>query len=187
MATTELAQLENVTMEHYNAPVTPAQSLPAAQSLINRLKVIDKPVPLPVQRFMDRMSAPKGDDGLHDKLSRDLYSSSYQPLLRDKQAVLEELKHAIRQHRPGIGHAYTKAGLTFAQARHVLVQTYSEMGNSRANYPQDIRHKLSDFATGLEKDLDDAAKRAGFYPQYSEAVRDLKESIKQNRMRGTQQ
>lgn len=185
MTTTELTRLEDVTMEHYNAPVTPAHSLPAAQSLINRLKVIGKPVPLPVQRFLDRITAPKGQAGLRDKLARDLHSApDYKSLPADKQAGVDEIAGAVQWHNPATGHPYNKAGLTFPQGRYILVQTYKEMGSIPGDYPQDVRHKLTDFATGLEMDLEAAAKAGGFYPQYSGAVRDLKESIKQNRMKG---
>jgi len=172
-----LAQLEATTMEHYNAPVNPAHSLPAAERVVSRVRIIRKPVPLPVQRFMDRMSAPKGQR-LRDKLARDLHSvPDYTSLPQDKQRGVDELHDALAWHNPATGHPYLKAGLTFAEGRHILVQTYKEIGSIRADYPQDVRHALNDFVTGLQKDLDDAAKRAGFYDQYSRTQADLRDSI----------
>jgi hypothetical protein len=177
------ARLENTTMAHYDAPVEPSHSLPAAERVVARVKTLGKPVPLPVQRFMDRMSDPKAPNGVLDKLSRDLHGSDYKSLPEDKQTGVYDIAHELRNHNHATGHRYLKAGIDFAQAKHILISTYKEVGSMKADYPQDVRHGLNDFAAGLEKDLDEAAKRGGFYDEYSRTQAELRDAIK-NRMRG---
>src|SRR5438270_13798409 len=99
----EAAQrVEETTLNHHNVPVNPAHSLPAAESLIKRLKVANYPVPLPVQRFMDRMHDPKGND-LEDKLARDVHSRpDFKSLPAEKQSGIAELASTIRWHSPAV-------------------------------------------------------------------------------------
>lgn len=105
-----------------------------------------------------------------DKLSRDFYGTEYNTLTPDKQAEVSSLHGGLVNDAPD--HPYLKAGLTFIQARHLLLETYREELTNR--YPQEIQTALADFRTGLEKDIDEAAKRAGFYPEYSQANHALK-------------
>lgn len=105
-----------------------------------------------------------------DKISRDFYGADYNQLPPEKQADVSALHGGLVNDAPD--HPYLKSGLTFIQARHLLVETYrEELSNS---YPQEIKTALIDFRSGLEKDIDEAAKRAGFYPEYSRANHDLK-------------
>ena len=105
-----------------------------------------------------------------DKLSRDFYGTEYSKLPPEKQADVSSLHGGLVNDAPD--HPYLKKGLTFIQARHLLIETYhAELTN---RYPQEIQTALADFRTGLEKDIDEAAKRAGFYSEYSKANLDLK-------------
>jgi hypothetical protein len=105
-----------------------------------------------------------------DKLSRDFYGTEYNKLPPEKQADVSVLNGGLVNDAPD--HPYLKSGLTFIQARHLLIETYrEELSNS---YPEEIKTALIDFRSGLEKDLSEAAKRAGFYPEYSRANHDLK-------------
>src|SRR5438105_15622526 len=177
---TEAAQrVEETTLAHYNSPVNPTHSLPAAESLINRLKVGNYPVPLPVQRFMDRMHDPKGND-LEDKLARDVHSRpDFKSLPPEKQSGISGLAGAIRWHSPARRHPYNRMGLTFAEGRNILVQTYRELAKS--GMPSEIQHGLYDFSTGLERDLEEAAKRGGFFQEFGQRLKDLREEINKRR------
>jgi len=47
----------------------------------------------------------------------------------------------------------------------------SVAGRTDKQYPQEIRSALMDFARGLEKDISEAAKAGGFFPEFSKSAR----------------
>ena len=175
--TTALDALRQIDMAHGKAPLTPAHSLPVAEALVSRFQTIGKPVPLAILRFMDRAKGPQPGqhDFVRDKLARDLHGvSDFGSLSAANQSHVMSVEHEIRN--PATGHPYQRTGFDFAQARHVLMDSYKLLGKA-LSYPPDVRAKISDFVNALEMDIVASAKRNGFYDQYSQRLNALRESI----------
>jgi hypothetical protein len=168
----ERANIEAVADKHSHVPVIPEFSAPVARLILRRCATLKISPPLVVRRFQDRAEGPKGQNGAVDKIGRDFYGKEYSDLTPDKRAEVDSLHSALGNHNPATGHPYLKPGLTFAQARHLLIETYKTEANE--HYPQEIRTALADFRTGLEKDLDESAKAHGFYQEYSKANQALR-------------
>jgi hypothetical protein len=163
----ERGQIEAIADKHGDVPVIPEFAAPAARLIIRRCATLRISPPLVIRRFQDRAEGPKGPHGAQDKIGRDFYGTEYANLPPDRKAEVDSLHGALVSDNPATGHPYLKPGFNFAQARHLLIETYREESGRR--YPQEIQTALADFRTGLEKDLDEAAKHAGFYPEYSRA------------------
>jgi len=156
--------------KHSSVPVRPEFSSPAARLIVRRCQTLRRKPPLAIQRFLDRADGPKGQDGIRDKMARDFHGRDFQDLPEDKKNGVRELESAMSN--PATPHPYFKAGLTFAQAHSLLIETYREETNR--TLPQELRAALADFRTGLEKDLDESAKAHGFYQEYSKANQALR-------------
>jgi hypothetical protein len=168
----ERGQIEAVAEKHGHVPVVPEFSAPVARLIVRRCATLRISPPLVIRRFQDRAEGPKGLNGAQDKIGRDFYGTEYSNLSPDKRAEVDSLHGSLTWVNPATGHPYLKPGFNFAQARHLLLETYREEVSTR--YPQEIQTALADFRTGLEKDLDEAAKAHGFYPAYSEANQALR-------------
>ncbi len=171
-----LAGLQQLDMQHRHAPLTPAHSQGVASALVKRLETIRHPVPVAVQRFQDRAHGVKGHYGIHDKLARDLYGSpDYKSLTPAQQDHVSEKESELRSN-PALPHPYTGKGFTFGQARHILMGLYRLL-SAASSYPEEIRAKISELADSLEKDIAEAAKRNGFYPEYAAQLKGVKDAL----------
>jgi hypothetical protein len=168
----ERANIERIADEHANVPVIPGHSAPVAARIARRCATLNISPPLVIQRFHDRVEGIKGPNGAQDKIGRDFYGTKYRNLPPDKQAEVHSLHSSLVHANRATGHPYLKIGLTFIQARHLLIETYRTEMNNR--YPSDLRAALVDFRTGLEADLDAAAKNGGFFQAYARANTELK-------------
>jgi hypothetical protein len=172
MFDSEVKQVEAIAQRHADAVLTPEHAAPVARRILQRCATLKIPAPSVILRFQDRAEHLRGISAHHNKIARDFYGSDYASLSQDKQQQVTSLHSSLVSENPATGHPYLKPGFTFAQARHLLLETYrAERSNS---YPQEIRTALVDFRAGLEKDLDEAAKRQGFFPEYSQANRNLR-------------
>jgi hypothetical protein len=168
----ERGQIEAVAEKHGHAPMIPEFSAPVARLIVRRCRTLQISPPLVIRRFQDRAEGAKGVTGAQDKIGRDFYGTEYSNLTPDKRAEVDSLHSSLVADNPATGHPYLKPGFNFAQARHLLLETYREEVST--HYPQEIQTALADFRTGLEKDLDEAAKVHGFYPEYSGANQALR-------------
>jgi len=168
----ERANIEAVADKHSHANVVPEFSAPVARLIMRRCATLKISPPLVIRRFQDRAEGPQGPNGAVDKIGRDFYGKEYSDLTPEQRAEVDSLKSSLTYENPATGHPYLKPGFTFAQARHLLIETYRAEATER--YPQEIRTALVDFRTGLEKDLDESAKTHGFYPEYSRANQNLR-------------
>jgi hypothetical protein len=171
-----LAGLQQLDMRHRHAPLEPHHSQGVASALVKRLETIRQPVPVAVQRFQDRAHGPKGHYGVHDKLARDLYGApDYRSLNPAQQDHVSQKESELRSN-PAEAHPYTQKGFTFGQARHVLMGLY-RLQSAAGSYPQEIRAKISELADSLEKDIAESAKRSGFYSEYSQQLKAVKNAL----------
>jgi hypothetical protein len=168
----ERGQIEAIAEKHGHVPVIPEFSAPVARLIVRRCATLKISPPLVIRRFMDRAEGPQGPNGAVNKIGRDFYGKEYSDLTPSQQAEADSLRSALASENPATGHPYLKPGFNFAQARHLLLETYREEMSTR--YPQEVQTALADFRTGLEKDLDESAKMHGFYPAYSQANQSLK-------------
>ena len=164
----EIRNIEEIANTNADLPVKPAHSAPVARLIVRMCETKHVPVPLVVERFQDRVIGPKG--GYHGKIARDFYGKHYHKLSADQQVKVGTLHSALGS---SDGHPYLKKGLTFIQARHLLIETYREEFKAR-NLPEEIRGALGDFRRGLEHDIDDAAKAGGFFSEYARANQALR-------------
>ena len=133
-------------------------------------------MPVAVQRFQDRAHGPKGHYGAHDKLARDLYGApDYRSLNPAQQSHVSQKESELRNN-PAEAHPYTQKGFTFGQVRHVLMGLY-RLQSPASSYPQKIRSKISELADALEKDIAEAAKQNGFYQEYSQQLKAVKNAL----------
>jgi hypothetical protein len=184
MATTTtqhaLAGLQQLDMAHRHASLEPHHSQGVASALVKRLQTIRQPVPNAVQRYQDRAVGVKGHFGIHDKLARDLFNQSDYKSLNPAQQNLVAQKESELRNNPAEAHPYTQKGFTFGQARHVLMGLY-RLQSAAGSYPQEIRAKISELADSLEKDIADSARKNNFYPEYSSALKAVKDSLLNSR------
>jgi hypothetical protein len=151
---TEISNIDRIADEHAYTRVSPEFSAPYARRIVNRCKALGIASPLVIRRFQDRAEGPQGPEGPRDKIARDFYGAEFQNLPDDKKNEVTEMRGRLAN--PATGHPYLRKGLTFIEARQLLVDTYRTESQNR--YPQEIRTDLQDFRKGLENDLDDAAK-----------------------------
>jgi hypothetical protein len=174
-----LAGLQQLDMRHRHAPLEPHHSQGVASALVKRLETVRQPVPVAVQRFQDRAHGPKGHFGTQDKLARDLFNQpDYKSLNPAQQDYVSRKEFELRN--PAQAHPYTQKGFTFGQARHVLMGLY-RLQSAAGSYPQEIRAKISELADSLEKDIADSARKNNFYPEYSSALKAVKDSLLNSR------
>jgi hypothetical protein len=157
---------------HGNAPLTPEFATPVARSIARTCMTLKIKPPLAISRFLDRADGPKGRNGAQDKLARDLHGKDYSELPEDKQQEIDSKYNSIAMSNPATGHSYLKPGFTFGQGHNLMLAAIRE--ESIKGLPQEVRAGLSDFVRALEKDLDEAAKHAGFYKSYADANTALK-------------
>ena len=167
----ERESIAQVVDDHASAPLLPEFSTPVARLIARRCATLKIKSPLVIRRFLDRSEGPNGDNGVLDKLSRDFYSKEYQDLTPKQQEEMTSRRSALAYSNPAEGHPYTKPGFTFAQGHNLLLATYRE---DTSRFPGEVRAAMIDFRNALEKDLDEAAKHAGFFKQYSDANTALK-------------
>jgi hypothetical protein len=174
---TERTNLEAVVDKHASVPVIPEFSAPVASRIVSRCRTLNISPPLVIQRFEDRAKEPTGNHGVQDKISRDFYQRGFEDLPADKQKEVQNLHSAM--FNPATPHPYFKAGLNFAQGRHLLLETYRLEASNKL--PQDLRVALVDFRDGLERDLDDSARIHGFFKEYGNAIMALKTAVSPHR------
>jgi hypothetical protein len=166
----ERGSIAQIVDRHSSVPVRAEFSTPAARLIVRRCEVLKRRPPLVIQRFLDRVDGPRGTDGVRDKMARDFFQKDYAALPEDKKGQVLDLHNHMSN--PATPHPYFKAGLTFAQGHNLLIETYRE--ESKRDLPKELQAAMIDFRNGLEKDLDEAAKHAGFYQAYSLANQTLR-------------
>ncbi|HKF56268.1 MAG TPA: hypothetical protein VKJ45_12510 [Blastocatellia bacterium] len=129
---------------------------------------------------MDRVTGAGSQTAGRDKLARDFYQKDYQELPQKQQDDVDDLHGKLWN--PAGTSGYLKKGLSFAEAHHLLLEAYR--AETDKQYPQEIRSALMDFARGLEKDISEAAKAGGFYPEFSKAEKSLRAAVKEIRANG---
>ena len=132
-------------------------------------------MPVAVQRFQDRAHGPKGHYGAHDKLARDLFNQpDYQSLNPAQQDYVSRKELEVSKPRPGAPvHA---KGIHFWAGTACLMGLY-RLQSAASSYPQEIRAKISELSDALEKDIAEAAKQNGFYPEYAAQLKAVKNAL----------
>ena len=166
----ERAAILQIVDKHSSVPVRPEFSTPAARLIVRRCETLKRKPPLVIQRFLDRADGPQGHDGVRDKMARDFFQTDYAALPEEKKMQVQDVHSHI--FNPATPHPYTKAGMTFAEGHHLLLETYRE--EAKRDLPKELQAAMIDFRNGLEKDLDESAKAHGFYQEYSQANQNLK-------------
>ena len=171
----ELNRILAISNKYAGTKVRPEFSEPAARRIVKRCKTLDRPIPLPVQRFMDRVEPPAE---IRDKMGRDLFGKPMSQLTSEQQGTVDaehsRLISSASGWNPADGHPYYKPGFTFAQMRHILLQTYRVEANYQYTHLPELKAALIDFRDAMETDLDEAAKDHGFYKEYSDANQALR-------------
>jgi len=176
----ELEHLDNVVDSHAHFPVEPDFSKGWARSIVKRCETLKIKPPLVIRRFFDRVTGPQGHDGQLQKLSRDFYQKDHQELTQKQRDDVDSLHSKLWN--PAGTSDYLKPGLSFAEAYDLKLETYRAQTDKA--FTPEIRSTLSDFARGLERDLEEAAKAGGFYPEYSKAEKSLRAAVKEIRANG---
>ena len=170
----ELEQLEQVVDEHMHDRLTPDEWKEAsdkAEAIRRRCETSKAPYPLPVKQWLDRTAGPKH---VSDMIGRDVYGRDYARLTQPEQLSVQELH--VRHWTDADGTSnYLKRGVTFGAAFEIRREALRAVATSR--YQQEIKSGLADFARAIEHGLDAAAKRLGFYQQYSAADKALRMSV----------
>jgi hypothetical protein len=161
----ERERIAQIIDRHAKVSVIPEYSAGVARKIDQRAKVLKIQTPLPVRRLLDRL-VDHDSDSLNNKLARDLNGKEFSELSSAQRNTLPSHRDLLGWSPAGPS-SYAKAGLDFAQAHNLLLATYGDQLNKRL--PQEIRAYLIDLSQGLEHDLDDAAKKAGFYKEFSDA------------------
>jgi hypothetical protein len=167
----ERERIAQIVDKHGHVPMTPEYSAPVARHIVKYCQNLRIKPPLVIQRFMDRLDGPKGQDGALDKLGRDLHGREYSELTEPQRQQITSIHSSLGNANPATGHPYLKPGFDFAQGHDLLVSAY---GLSMDRFQREIRASMQDFISGLEKDLDQAAKAGGFFKQYSDATTALR-------------
>ena len=168
----ERETIAQIVDSHGNAPLTPEFATPVARSIARTCVTLKIKPPLVISRFLDRADGPQGRSGIQNKLARDLHGKEYSELPEGKQQEIDSKYNSLASSNPATRHPYLKAGFTFAQGHNLLLAAIREQSSN--SLPQQIRAGLFDFVSALERDLDEAAKRAGFYQSYSQANQALR-------------
>jgi hypothetical protein len=166
----ERGRILQIADQHSSVPVRPEFSTPAARAIVRRCEEIKRKPPMVIQRFMDRANGPKGKEGVRDKMARDFFRKDYESLPEAQKGQVDDVHSQL--FNPATPHPYFKAGLTFAEAHSLLLDTYREETDRKL--PQELQAAMIDFRCGLERDLDESAKTHGFYKAYSDANQALK-------------
>jgi hypothetical protein len=167
----ERERIAQIVDQHSKVPVLPHYSAGMARKIEQRAKVLKIQTPIPVRRLLDRL-VDHDSDSLNNKLARDLHGKEHSELTQDQQFHIHRMHNELPGWNPATGSPYSKAGMDFAQAHHLLLASYREQSDMKL--PQEMRAYLMDLSHGLEHDLDDAAKKAGFYKEYSDANMQLR-------------
>ena len=173
--TQELELLNKVVDEHADVEVEPKYSSPSARLIVKRSETIGAKPPLVIRRFQDRVlgSRGSGDTGHRNRIARDFHGADYNELTQQQQDGVNDLLGKVQT--PAGTFKYLKKGLSFAEAHELLIQSFGAQGDSKL--APEIRQGLIDFRNGLEKDMYDAAKQAGFLEQYSQADKALRGAL----------
>jgi hypothetical protein len=177
MALAELDALDKVVDAHSDFPVEPDFSKGWARSISRRCETLQIKVPLVIRRFMDRAIGTTGTDGQLDKISRDFHGKDYRELSQQQQGDVDSLHSKLWN--PAGTSEYLKSGLTFGEAYDLKLEAYRAENDK--TFTQEIRSTLNDFARGLERDLQEAAKAGGFFDQFSKADKALRTAVATNR------
>jgi len=176
----EIEALDAVVDKHADFPVSPDFSKGWALRIVRRCKTLEIQSPLVIRRYLDRALGPQSHYAERNKISRDFMGLEYGQLNQNQQDEVDNLHSKLWN--PAGRSAYLRQGLTLIEAYHLKLEAYR--AEQDKIFTPEIRAALNDFSRGRERDLEEAAKAGGFYPEFSKAEKSLRAAVKEIRANG---